>query len=279
MSAPRSRLPASLELPAYFTLAFAISWSFWLAAAFSGASIATPWVRWLVYAGIAGPALAGVGLLYLGSSPAQRGDYWDRVFEFRRVGPRWLAVTVLSYPLLTALALALDWIASGRMPDASVLVRLLAHPALLLSYLGFILLLGPVPEELGWRGYALDRLQLRRTPLRSSLILGAAWAAWHLPLFFVSGTYQNELGFGTIEFWLFILTAVSCSVLMTWIYNGTDRSILSAMLFHGVVNFSRAAVTLSVAAEVTRAVLLVALAAGVASSWRRSRVGRSVNAR
>ena len=274
MIVPRHHHPASLELPAYFALTFAISWSFWLPAAFSGASISTPWVRWLVYAGIAGPALAGVGLLYLSSTPAQRDDYWDRVFEFRRLGPRWLAAIALTYPLLTAPAIAFDWIANGRMPDAGMLLRLLTHPASLLSYLGFILLLGPVPEELGWRGYALDRLQLHRTPLRSSLILGAAWAAWHLPLFFVYGTYQNGLGFGTIEFWLFILTAVSCSVLMTWIYNGTDRSILSAMLFHGVVNFTRAAVTLSVTAEVARAVLLVALAAGVTCSWRTNRMGR-----
>lgn len=59
---------------------------------------------------------------------------------------------------------------------------------------------GPLPEELGWRGFALDRLQRRTTALRASLILGTLWALWHLPLFYMPGTYQAGLGAGTARF-------------------------------------------------------------------------------
>ena len=53
-------------------------------------------------------------------------------------------------------------------------------------------------EELGWRGYVLDRLQEKRSALVSSLILGVVWSLWHLPLFFVQGSYQAGLGVGTL---------------------------------------------------------------------------------
>jgi membrane protease YdiL (CAAX protease family) len=87
-----------------------------------------------------------------------------------------------------------------------------------------MLFFGPVPEELGWRGCALDRLQERDSALISSLIIGGTWALWHLPLFFIAGTYQHGLGVGTPAFWLFMVTKFPDSILMTWIYNNTRRS-------------------------------------------------------
>jgi membrane protease YdiL (CAAX protease family) len=68
--------------------------------------------------------------------------------------------------------------------------------------------------------------------LTSSLILGAAWTVWHLPLFFIQGSYQHSLGLGTVRFWLYMMDKVPQSVLMTWIYNNNRRSTLSAILFH-----------------------------------------------
>ena len=57
-----------------------------------------------------------------------------------------------------------------------------------------LLILGPLSEEIGWRGYALERLQTRWNALTSSLIVGLVWALWHLPLFMMVGTSHHELG-------------------------------------------------------------------------------------
>ncbi len=51
-----------------------------------------------------------------------------------------------------------------------------------------LLILGSLSEEIGWRGYALERLQVRWNALTSSLIVGLVWAFWHLPLFMMVGT-------------------------------------------------------------------------------------------
>jgi membrane protease YdiL (CAAX protease family) len=92
-----------------------------------------------------------------------------------------------------------------------------------------LLILGPLSEEIGWRGYALERLQTRWNALISSLIVGLVWALWHLPLFMMVGTSQYELG---IPFAGFLITLMAVSVLCTWLYNNTQQSLWSAILLH-----------------------------------------------
>jgi membrane protease YdiL (CAAX protease family) len=44
-------------------------------------------------------------------------------------------------------------------------------------------------EEIGFRGYALERLQNKLGPLVGTLILGAFFGAWLLPEFFQPGSF------------------------------------------------------------------------------------------
>jgi len=96
----------------------------------------------------------------------------------------------------------------------------------------FVFVFGPLPEEMGWRGVGYDRLQRQANALTASLILGVAWAVWHIPLFLIEGTFQNQLGFGSFRFWVFLASNVPLTVIITWVYNHTNRSILSAALVH-----------------------------------------------
>jgi membrane protease YdiL (CAAX protease family) len=120
---------------------------------------------------------------------------------------------------------------------AQLEARFLEQPLAVIPFAIFTLAFGPLPEEIAWRGYALDRLQTRWNALISSLILGTAWTVWHLPLFSIAGSYQNSL-VGSSSFWLFMLDKVPQSVVMTWIYNHNQRSTLSAVLLHFMVNFT-----------------------------------------
>ena len=53
------------------------------------------------------------------------------------------------------------------------------------TYLTY-LLGGPVQEEIGWRGFALQRLEARLSPVAASLALGLLHCFWHAPLFLTS---------------------------------------------------------------------------------------------
>lgn len=83
-----------------------------------------------------------------------------------------------------------------------------------------------------------DQLQKKWSPLFSSLILAPFWWAWHLPLFFMSGTTHYNWGVGTTHFWLFLAGAFPLSILLAWVYNHNDRSILAAVLLHFMANFT-----------------------------------------
>ena len=86
-------------------------------------------------------------------------------------------------------------------------------------------------EEIGWRGYALPRLAGRLGFARASLLLGLIWACWHLPVFYLPGADKYGQSFP-----IWTLQVVALSVAITWLYAGTDGSLLLTMLMHSAVN-------------------------------------------
>jgi membrane protease YdiL (CAAX protease family) len=86
-------------------------------------------------------------------------------------------------------------------------------------------------EEIGWRGYALPRLQARGSALGASLILGPIWALWHLPLW-LAGT----LGRTASLYAAFVVSVIALSVILTWVYNSTGGNLLLVVLLHATFN-------------------------------------------
>ncbi len=129
-----------------------------------------------------------------------------------------------------------------------------------------------LPEEYGWRGFALDHLQQHWGALTSSLILGVCWGVWHLPLHFISGTTQ-----AVIPIWEFVLQTIVLAVLYTWLHNNTGRSVLIAALFHTMGNLTGAVVPFWTTEEgrwVNFGILLV-IAVLVVWVWKPQRLARA----
>lgn len=229
----RSRRP---PIWGFFAISHGVSWVFWITAIlYAGQDVWGSPARWLVYLGGLGPTVAGLVMTY--ATEGHRGvrELGIRLIDPRRVPVRWLLLAFL-VPVLVmagAVALALLGGTAGADVDASRLFELLGDPLAFAGFALFVLVFGPIPEEIGWRGYALDALQSRWTALTASLVLGAAWALWHAPLFFMAGYYGEGGAPGPISFFTAILVY---SVLYTWIYNHTARSILVAVLFHFMIN-------------------------------------------
>ncbi|MCX6048467.1 MAG: CPBP family intramembrane metalloprotease [Chloroflexi bacterium] len=90
-------------------------------------------------------------------------------------------------------------------------------------------------EEIGWRGFALPHLQTRWNALTASLVLGGVWALFHLPIFFVHGA--SVLGSqNSMNPLAFLINVLAGAILMTWLFNNTQGSLLIAYLYHAAVN-------------------------------------------
>jgi membrane protease YdiL (CAAX protease family) len=191
-------------------------------ASLSGAS-GPPWAITLYVLGGFTPSLVAICLTW-----RQKGlrAMWKRL-DPRTVNWRWY-LTMLGVVILGTVGQLIVIRLLGYGFDASLF---LTRAAMLLP----LLILGPLSEELGWRGYALDRLQARWNALASSLILGVSWSLWHLPLFYIVGTSQYLYD---IPFLGFMLGTTTVSVLYTWAYNNTGGSIWSAVFFHWVYTYA-----------------------------------------
>lgn len=145
-----------------------------------------------------------------------------------RVAPIWYGV-VFGGPLLLHLtAMGLHVILGGQPPHLGDLVQQL--PRVLL--MGVVMLpLGPLGEEFGWRGYLLLALQSHRGALTASVILGAIWAVWHLPLIWMPSQALSK-----IPFPLFLVSLMGLSIIYTWLSNNTRGNLLLAILLHAELN-------------------------------------------
>lgn len=259
----------------FFGLTFLLTWVCWIPAGLLPADQYAVLIKVLHYAGGIMPTLATLLLLYFYSNHQERKDYWQRLIDLKRINKVWYAVILLTVPILTTMGIVLDLLLDGRWTKMHAVSNFILSPLSLIPFAFFIFLFGPLPEEMGWRGYALDGLQSRSNALFASLILGAAWTLWHLPLFWIESTYQHGLGVGTPQFWLYMADKIPESVLMTWIYNNTRRSTASAVLFHFMINFWGELIDLSLRAEYIYIAAWWIMAIVVIAVWKPEKLVRS----
>ena len=221
----------------FYLLAFAFTWSYWVPRALiSRGFVAGSVPDALALLAGYGPALAAVLTAFMfdgasGLRPLLRGLVrW-------RVGLRWYAAALLLPGVITLTAIAMNVLlgmspGSAQPGDQSPIAPgpPLWQRALLLVVM-FTLGFDGLGEELGWRGFALPRLLERYSALTASLIVGALWAAWHLPYALTDGTAMSGAPFLS-----FLPGMFAAAILYTWIFSNTQGSVLLAILFHAANN-------------------------------------------
>lgn len=236
VAATRSTAPlwAGRELVWFWSLSYALSWLIWIPLVENPALAAaeSPW-RPLYHAGFLGPMLAalivtarfegvhGLGALRDGFSVSGRRAWWV-VLGAALPFVIWRAAVEISH----------WWLGTG-VPPAYLLGAWIDLPGVS-AVLGWVFIVATigVGAEVGWRGFALPRLQSGMHPLAATALLTAAWAGWHLPLFRFDPIYRS---LGAAETVLWLVALLAGGVVLAWLYDRSRGSTLACALMHGAL--------------------------------------------
>lgn len=219
-------------LASFVALTFALTWALWalVLGAWNGAHEAAQVPPLLALGGpvfLAGVFAPGIVAVVLTAATDGRGGVralLEPVTRWR-VGLRFYAFALLLMPLTKLTVAVLHRVLVGAWPRLGETRPLLLLLATVLSTLG------QAGEEIGWRGYLLPRLTTRTGLAAASVLTGAIWATWHLPLFFARGADTNGQSFP-----LYAVQVTSYSVALAWLYWRTGGSLLLTMFMHAAFN-------------------------------------------
>lgn len=161
-----------------------------------------------------GPTVAAIDCAR--REPGGLRDLRDRLFNWR-VGASWYGVAIFGLMAAHVVGTAVYFAFGGRDVAWVYLPEKPEHFAGLIVF--------PIVEEIGWRGYALPRMQRLHGPVKATLLLAAGWAAWHLMMFLYVATT-------TTVFAAQVVNILVGSFVFTWVFNRTRGSLLLAILLH-----------------------------------------------
>ena len=215
----------------FLAYTFGFSWILWAVAILHGGGTSDPFVGVVHTVAAAGPSLIA-GLLALTGRPGTRQARLS-------AAGRWLpaALVVGLAPAVGAAALApivggpaLD---PGRFADAAR-----NSGGWLLWLVLAVSIGGPLAEEFGWRGYLQPLLRRRLSAGRVTFVLGPIWFLWHVPLFFIAGTSQHDMGLFTVQGLGFFLVIIAHTAGQLYITEHLRGGVPAAVLEHLAFNLS-----------------------------------------
>jgi len=171
------------------------------------------------------PALMAISLTALSEGKIGVQSLLGKLAQWR-VSFKWVIIAV-ALALMMRLTISLIALAMGMIPA----IQLRPMSPAQFVVLALILFIFAIPEELGWRGYALPKLLEHRSPLVAGLIVGVLWGSLHLALHLPGMTYAGLPLLPTL------FQLIGLSVLITWLYTRTGGNVLLTSLFHAAQSF------------------------------------------
>ena len=221
------------------------TWIPWVILAILNVSLDSVWQKLLIGVGGAMPAVVALSLIKKYHSEKFRKDYWSRVFtlKFSKEKASWLILLPFFYVLISVSISLLFFNGSIYQLIPTI------HITGLIPFIIFVFFFGPFPEELGWRGYLLDALAKKNNLLISSILIGAIWGIWHIPLFFISGYPLQEMATSNLFLFTYFASLIPKAIIISYIYYKSGRIILTAILFHFMINFMGMVVEIEMTTE------------------------------
>jgi uncharacterized protein len=212
-------------LAAFLVLTYGLTWALWIPLDIFRDATSGPYTSIAILIGSNIPSAVAIVLTAVGLGKGATRKLLGQLLIWR-FGWRWYLVLLAPAALVVG-TITLVAVTRGG-PTAALAMPLLSA----IIYVAFMTFPGSaVGEEIGWRGYALPRLQSMRTALTASLVIGFLHGLWHLPLW-LRGDVDHRLS----AYPAFLIQALALSVIYTWLYNSSKGSLLLVVLFHTATN-------------------------------------------
>lgn len=217
----------------FFVLTLLWTWTFGFIPVLFGFT-GTPLGTFLFYFGGGAPSVVALFIVFLTYNKEQRRGYFHRCFSFKYMGWKWPLITVAFFTLITFVSLLLGVGVLGYdMPGMDYIHAVAKNPLNIFVILLVTIISGPLNEEFGWRGFALDKLLVKFGFFGASVILGFIWGIWHLAWYFTPGQAQyNLLQDSVFHAVMYIPSVILLNFVVTFVYIKTKRSILAGALVH-----------------------------------------------
>ena len=237
----------------FFTLAYLFTWIFWIPAIFLPENVAVA----LMAVGLIAPAVVSTLFVLLSKSDALKRDLKNKLIGFYKVkwGNVFLAVMVFAAIVVCSILLSL---AFGQSLDQFAFTEDFSFTGVGVGSALLTILLASIIEEVGWKGYCEDSIGNYMNWFWESMIFGALWSLWHLPLIFIKGTYQAGLMVNPLYVVNFFVSGIPLGYIITWVYLASDRSILACMVFHLFVNFMQEKIAMTPETKCVETLVVIA---------------------
>jgi hypothetical protein len=246
----------------FYSISTIIPWAFWFIAGY--VSHITPYRdRYLEIASILGfiGLLSPMGVAYwlISKDSDLRADVSTRLFNFKSIKPIYFLLTcfLMLASILIAQVISLLF---GYSPSQFVITGHFTFSSGIFP-VWFMLIIAPIVEELAWHSYGTDCLRNRLNLFQTSLLFGAFWGVWHIPLSTLRNYYQSNLiETGWIYGVNFLVSIIPYVLLMNWLYYKTGRNILIAIVFHITAGYFNEIFATHPDSKIIQTILLLILA-------------------
>jgi membrane protease YdiL (CAAX protease family) len=207
------------------------------------------------FLGALGPIGAALIVTAMTTGKSGVSAFLDRLLN-PRTGRVWLFISIFSPFVLFFLSILILRVAGNSWVDFS---KLASSEYATFTWVASSLLSAVaygIGEEAGWRGFALPRLQQKRSALKATFLLAVFWALWHAPMFL----YRFEFSiFQVIGFFIGIFAG---AIWLTFLYNSTGGNNVMVVLWHvtwNIVNIIGLVVSIEVVSLMSAMVIVLSV--------------------
>ena len=257
----------TFSINAFILLALGWAYFFWGLNILLHAGTNSTWGLVLLAMGGASPTAATM-ILLLKSSKEKRASFVQSLIRFKTIAANdWAFIVLLpSVVLFAAIGLSLFL----TSPEPAFTTKPFQPFWKIFPFAAMVLIMGPVPEEIGWRGYLLGALYTKHSLLNASLLLAVVWSLWHLPLFFIEDYPLSLMLHQPASLLTYFMVFFPKCIVYSWLFAKTDRSIPATILFHFFINLWGMIWETSVAAQFMELVVWSALS--IYLVWKEQRL-------